>query len=162
MDFDRGINFCVNQIRVGLDDDPRNPRYVETLPRKGYRFIAPVAGMESTEARTGTLTEDVPAPVEASKTVAAPRPIWRQPLFLVGALAAAILLVIVSAYALRTRLLPSRPPIQSLAVLPLENLSGDKEQEYFADGMTDELITSLAKISSLRTQARILIMTCCR
>jgi TolB-like protein/Tfp pilus assembly protein PilF len=105
VDFNRGINFCVNQIRAALNDDPRNPRYVETLPRKGYRFIARVAGLESAEAR----------------------------------------------------LLPSRP-IRSLAVLPLENLSHDPQQDYFADGMTDELITALAKIGALRVVSRTSVM----
>src|SRR5215469_6305959 len=89
VDFDRGINFCINQIRAALDDDPRNPRYLETLPRKGYRFIAPLAGMESAEARAGTGTEAAPSPVKASKMAVAPRPFWRRPLFLLAAMAGA-------------------------------------------------------------------------
>jgi TolB-like protein len=68
-------------------------------------------------------------------------------------LAGAMLLVILSAYALRSPLAPSRP-IRSLAVLPLENLSHDPEQGYFAEGMTDELITALAKIGALRVVSR--------
>jgi TolB-like protein/DNA-binding winged helix-turn-helix (wHTH) protein/Tfp pilus assembly protein PilF len=154
VDFDRGINFCVNQIRGALDDDPQDPRYIKTLPRKGYCFIAPVAGLESSKATIGTVTEDDTGPVEASKTAVAPRPIWRQRrLLLSGALMGAVLVAVLSVYGLRSRLLPSKP-IQSLAVLPLENLSHDPEQDYFADGMTDEVITALAKIGALRVVSR--------
>jgi len=158
VDFDRGINFCVNQIRGALDDDPRNPRYVETLPRKGYRFIAPVAGLEAAEAGAGTGTEDAPHPVEASKTVAAPRPLWhRRPLLMAASVAVAVLLAILSVYGLPARFGTSKP-IRSLAVLPLENLSHDPEQEYFTEGMTDELITALARIGALRVVSRTSIM----
>jgi TolB-like protein len=154
VDFDRGINFCVNQIRAALDDDPRNPRSVETLPRKGYRFIAPVAGMEASEDGAGIGTADSPHPVETSKPVPAPRPLWhRRRLLLAAAVAGTVPLATLSVYGLRAQFGPSQP-IRSLAVLPLENLSHDPEQEYFAAGMTDELITALAKIGALRVVSR--------
>ena len=141
VDFDRSINFCINQIRAALDDDPQSPRYIETLPRKGYRFIA--APAQSEEARK---------PVPESRRF---QPPWWL-LLGVGSAVAAIVLLGSNAGGVRDRIL-SRPafrPIQSLAVLPLANLSHDPEQEYFAEGMTDELITALAKISPLRVLSR--------
>jgi TolB-like protein/DNA-binding winged helix-turn-helix (wHTH) protein/Tfp pilus assembly protein PilF len=141
VDFDRSINFCINQIRTALDDDPQSPRFIETLPRKGYRFIA------------------APAPSEETPKLAPEtrrfQPRWWL-LAGVGSAVAAIMLLGSNAGGLRDRILgqPGFKPIQSLAVLPLANLSHDPEQEYFAEGMTDELITALAKISPLRVVSR--------
>jgi TolB-like protein/DNA-binding winged helix-turn-helix (wHTH) protein/Tfp pilus assembly protein PilF len=148
VDFDRSINFCINQIRAALDDDPQSPRYIETLPRKGYRFIAQV--IDAGEER-------VPAPAALASVVVSKPPSAKPWLLLAGVLAVvAIAVVLSNAGGWRDRLLrkPAVKPIQSLAVLPLENLSHDPEQDYFADGMTDELITALAKISALRVVSR--------
>jgi TolB-like protein/DNA-binding winged helix-turn-helix (wHTH) protein/Tfp pilus assembly protein PilF len=135
VDFDQSINFCVNKVRDALGDDPQSPRYIETVPRKGYRFIAP-------------MIEAPPEPTVVSKPVAARR--W----WLLSSGAAMTLMAI----ALTVKMVAPRhvaaKPIESLAVLPLENLSHDPEQDYFADGMTDELITDLAKISALRVLSR--------
>jgi TolB-like protein len=92
VDFDHGINNSIKRLREALGDTAETPRYVETLPRRGYRFLGDLKG---------------------------------------GA-----------------------RHIQSLLVLPLENLSRDPEQEYFADGMTEALITNLAKISALQVVSR--------
>ena len=92
VDFDNGLNTAINKIREALCDSAEKPRYIETLPRRGYRFFA------------------------AIETV--------------------------------------RQSMSSLAVLPLENLSKDPEQEYFADGLTEALISNLAKISALRVISR--------
>src|SRR6266480_8102139 len=91
VDFDHGINNAIKRLREALSDTAETPRFVETLPRRGYRFIKSV------------------------NAVAQPGP----------------------------------GRIRSVAVLPLENLSGDPEQEYFADGLTESLITSLAKVGAL-------------
>src|ERR1700757_1887021 len=96
VDFDHGINNAVKRLREALGDTAETPRFVETLPRRGYRFI-------------GTAEPAKPS---------------------------------------------SNPCIESLAVLPLENLSRDPQQEYFADGMTEALITNLAKISALQVVSR--------
>ena len=136
VDFDQNINFCVNKVREALGDDSQNPRYIETVPRKGYRFIAPVA-------------ESGPE----SATIADPAPRKRGWLLGAGALAAIALAAKMIAPGER-----GAKPIESLAVLPLENLSHDPEQDYFADGMTDELITDLAKISALRVISRTSVM----
>jgi TolB-like protein/DNA-binding winged helix-turn-helix (wHTH) protein len=142
VDFDRSINFCVNQIRGALDDDPQSPRYIETLPRKGYRFIAPVteAGDERAEAAPELAVVQKPVPARR----------W----WLLSAGAAVALVAIALAAKMGVSPHLGAKPIESLAVLPLENLSHDSEQDYFAEGMTDELITVLAKISALRVVSR--------
>jgi TolB-like protein/DNA-binding winged helix-turn-helix (wHTH) protein/tetratricopeptide (TPR) repeat protein len=133
VDFDQNINFCVNKLRDALHEDPQKPQYIETLPRKGYRFVA-------------TVVESKRQPAEVT-----PAHRLRWPL-----LAGAALVLIVFGLAAKTGLQSRRvgKPIESLAVLPLENLSPDPEQEYFADGMTDDLIADLGKISALRVLSR--------
>jgi len=96
VDFDKGLNTAVNKIREALRDPAETPRYVETLPRRGYRFIGSIHAVAE----------------------------------------------------------PGSRKIRSVAVLPLENLSRDPDQEYFADGLTESLITSLARISALRVISR--------
>ncbi len=143
VDFEQGLNVAVRQIRAALCDDAETPRYIETLPRRGYRFIAEVDGQPAAVASAPL------APPEALRPSS-----FRRPL----ALAVSLALVVVAAVLVwRMGRIPRRTPlthIQSLAVLPLENLSHDPEQEYFADGMTDELITDLAKIHALRVISR--------
>ena len=144
VDFDRSINFCVNQIRGVLGDDPQSPRYIETLPRKGYRFVAPVTETGGETAKCSRR----PNPWRVHKPVPARR--W----WLLSAGAALSLVAIALAAKMGVSPHLGTKPIGSLAVLPLENLSHDPEQQYFADGMTDELITALAKISALRVVSR--------
>ncbi len=147
VEFEHSINAAINRLREALCDSADEPRYVETLPRRGYRFIAPVVGADGVQ--------------RVAHGEAVPRP------YKVLALAVGIVVVTLAALlvlnvaGLRDRVLRAvgavrEPPlqIQSIAVLPLENLSGDKEQEYFADGMTEELITNLGKISALRVISR--------
>jgi len=114
VDFDRGLNKAINSLRGALRDRAEKPRFVETLPKRGYRFIAPVESGAIGAART--LAPDPAAPHRL-------------------------------------------PKIESLAVLPLDNLSGDPGQEYFSDGMTDELISAIARIGSLRVISRTSVMT---
>jgi TolB-like protein/DNA-binding winged helix-turn-helix (wHTH) protein/tetratricopeptide (TPR) repeat protein len=133
----------VGLLRKTLDDDSREPRFIETVPTAGYRFIAQVDITDPAEATT-VQSDTIPAP--------SPRP---RLLFRVAVLVAALALLAI-AWLLATRL--HSAPIRSLAVLPLDNLSGDPSQEYFADGMTDELITELARIPNLRVVSRTSVM----
>lgn len=192
VDFDHGLNNAINRLREALCDSAENPLFIETLPRRGYRFIAPIA-VEKLAEPTGLLEErsSPPAPaVEESIRIAAteagvnqnapssddsgpPQPYERNPdhgpsyklrlpqgLRLNPVALASVLLVMTGVGWLTWHWSQahngpaSAGRIQSLAVLPLENLSGDTKQEYFADGMTAELITELAKISSLRVISR--------
>ena len=163
IDFDHGLNKAINKIRNALGDSAENPHFVETVGRRGYRFIAAVTVVyESPLDRPEPVIEDPPAtekrdPVESGRTPAVRK---RVPWPLAGktsAIALGLVVVILVGWMLRLR---SRPSIEirSLAVLPLESLSSDPSQEYFADGMTDELITDLAQISALSVISRTSVM----
>jgi TolB-like protein/DNA-binding winged helix-turn-helix (wHTH) protein/Tfp pilus assembly protein PilF len=141
VDFEHGLNFAIRQIRSALGDDPEHPHFIKTMPKRGYLFIAPVSDHPA--------LQQAPAPADPAKTASSPNPAERSTLYLaVGVIAVAVVLGMTWAY-VRSR--PSgRARIESVAVLPLRNLSNDPEQEYFSDGMTDELITDLAKSGGLR------------
>jgi len=170
VDFDHGVSTAVNRLREALGDSAENPRFIETVPRRGYRFIAPV----DSQGSAGPGSNVSPAGTSSSRATPAgtqvvSRVYGRRALVLASALllvlASALLLVLASALlvvialvavlslsSVRERLFgrPSPPRIQSLAVLPLVNLSGDPNQDYFADGMTEALTTELGTISALR------------
>jgi TolB-like protein/Tfp pilus assembly protein PilF/DNA-binding winged helix-turn-helix (wHTH) protein len=135
VDFEHSLNEAVNKVRFALGDSASKPRFVETVPRSGYRFIAPV--------------EQAGGPPPLAKPSEAPRKRPRLP----AALAAAIGLAAAGAW-LFFRAAARDMDIHSLAVLPFENLSGDPAQEYFSDGMTDELTAQLATIDELRVISR--------
>ena len=169
VDFDHGLNNAINRLRETLSDSAESPRFVETLPRRGYRFIAAVENIpspvphdlavqaaDSSTAPTTPLSDKVAAlPAESSK---ASLLVGARQWIAAGAAAVALLALLVSLNTggLRQRLLRASAAtrIQSIAVLPLENLSGDPSQEYFADGMTEALITDLGKIGELRVISR--------
>jgi len=151
VDFDHSLHNAIARLREVLGDSAERPRYIETLPRRGYRFIAPVdAG-------------DVPVPSGApdSSPPAAlpghPRLTKSHALLLT---ASAVLLISMVLWLTRTDGTPTNaaPRLNSIAVLPIANLSGDPSQEFFADGMTDQLITDLAKVGSLRVISRTSVM----
>jgi TolB-like protein/DNA-binding winged helix-turn-helix (wHTH) protein/tetratricopeptide (TPR) repeat protein len=156
VDFEHGVNTAVKKLRRALKDSTESPRFVETLPKVGYRFIAPVEFRDESGVETERLTLDAPtAPREDSR-----RETFHQNRRILAS--AAVLLAVVLLW---LALAPSRglhrllfwrtgPPITSLAVLPLQNLSGDPTQDYFSDGLTDELITDAAKIGTLRVISR--------
>jgi TolB-like protein/DNA-binding winged helix-turn-helix (wHTH) protein len=144
VDFEQGLNYAIRQIRSALQDDAEHARFLETLPKRGYRFTAAVTS-------SSPPTIEPPAPVAH---LSEPRKVvLRYALAFLAAvgLAGALILVMDLGH-LRQRLTGKAriPRIDSLAVLPLHNLSHDPEQEYFSDGMTDELITDLAKFGTFR------------
>ena len=163
VDFDHGVNKAVNRIREALGDSATSPRFVETIARRGYRFLADVTVVEGAplvrlESSPGDLL-----PVEhefVAPTAPAPSSPRRLPGWHLWTLTGAAL--VLASIGAVIWLLQSRAPqpalIRSLAVLPLENLSGDTSQEYFADGMTDELIATLGQISALRVISRTSVM----
>jgi TolB-like protein/DNA-binding winged helix-turn-helix (wHTH) protein len=146
VDFEQGLNFAIRHIRTALGDDAERPRFLQTLPKQGYRFIAPVSGRDEPVA----IQPPVPAPALSQRLQN--RTLRYGLAFLGAALAGIVLMFVLNRVPLRWRLSNSAtaPRIESLAVLPLHNLSRDPEQEYFSDGMTDELITDLAKFGKLR------------
>ena len=163
VEFEHSINAAVNTLRRALGDSADEPRYVETLTRRGYRFIAPLETAAPVSSPAAELRSETAA-ADVRGTHRTPRRFWIIAVPLVVAIGAGILLV-VSVAGLRDCVLRAvgavrepPPQIRSLAVLPLENLTGDPGQEYFADGMTDELITELGKVSALRVISRNSVM----
>jgi TolB-like protein/DNA-binding winged helix-turn-helix (wHTH) protein len=188
-DFDHGLNNAVNRLREALGDSAASPRYIQTAPRRGYRFIADVEVVPPArvgesdaslpgESTTGEERETVAGPEvaepdapsepdasdgrETAVGAVAGKTWYRRHWFLrrgwiLGLVIPFILLI---AFLLKFRTHKSDPaaPIGSLAVLPLQNLSGNPNEEYFADGMTDELITELAHIPGLRVVSRTSVM----
>ena len=165
VDIEHGINTAVRKIRQVLGDSSDLPQFVQTISGSGYRFIALVTAVgpevpESTQP-SGDPVDLPPAPPEISTQPLIPtatRP--RQRLWVVAALCIAVLVIIsiltLGPHPLAARFLDrdTHAAISSLAVLPLSNLSGNPNEEYFADGMTDELTTMLAKDSTLRIVSR--------
>ena len=153
VDFDHSLNTAVRKLREALGDSAEGPRYVETLARRGYRFIAPV-----TPLRTAQVAQPVSADVASPLPSPAERlsPSARRLLILV------IAVVICAAGVVAYRLVPRQGPLTqsgrglTLAVLPFDNLSGDAEQEYLSDGLTEEMITQLGRLEPdrLRVLAR--------
>jgi TolB-like protein/DNA-binding winged helix-turn-helix (wHTH) protein len=178
VDTEHGINTAIRKLRYLLRDDPDNPQFIQTVIGMGYRFIAPVTVVQapSSEAvppAAASIEPAAPDPVQPKEAISpealtdAPTLPTRNPRYpaWVGLIALAALLIAIpiatlGAHPLGERLLHRNPQpvITSLAVLPLDNLSGDPAQDYFADGMTDELITMLAKESSLRIVSRTSVM----
>jgi TolB-like protein/DNA-binding winged helix-turn-helix (wHTH) protein/Tfp pilus assembly protein PilF len=172
VDFDHGLNNAVMRLREVLGDSSDHPRFIETLPRRGYRFIAPVEpkgppldspaqaaiAPETTAGVRGTSGKNGSGTFEAAQNLLAGQHNRRFSLPRIAMLAAALLAgsALISGitvhYVNASKGKANRS--SSLVVLPLENLSGDKEQDYFADGMTDDLIANLAKIHSLRVISR--------
>jgi TolB-like protein/DNA-binding winged helix-turn-helix (wHTH) protein/Tfp pilus assembly protein PilF len=169
-DFDQAVNIAIAKLRSALGDSAENPRFIETLPKRGYRFIAEVSVVDADvrTKRPEAAAGNVPGPQEPEKTesghkpqggglaVAPKRQLWPA-LRVIVTLALVLSLPILALWLFRSRGRASSG-IRSLAVLPLENLSGDAAQNYFADGMTDELITDLAQISVLRVISRTSVM----
>jgi TolB-like protein/DNA-binding winged helix-turn-helix (wHTH) protein len=152
VDFDHSLHNAIARLRETLGDSAGTPRYIETLPRRGYRFIGAVE-------RIGIEESPLSAPSEPSQEAplvpirSGPRAIHLFALVVIVVIAA--LLILLPSLAHRAAATTS---VRSIAVLPLDNFSGDPAQEYFVDGMTDELITDLAKIGGLRVISRTSVM----
>jgi TolB-like protein/DNA-binding winged helix-turn-helix (wHTH) protein/Tfp pilus assembly protein PilF len=155
VDFDHGLNKAISKVRDALGDSAENPRFIETVASRGYRFLADVAVVQGGQPWTADdlarhEVPGLPRPPDASASAGwRTHPFGRRLSGVVTALALAVLLTWFF-YSWRHPL----STIHSLAVLPLENLSNDRSQDYFADGMTDELITHLGQISAIRVISR--------
>ena len=172
VDTEHGINTAIRKLRHCLRDDPEHPQYIQTVQGKGYRLVAPIIPLPkqsgSDPAKAPAAPEPVPATAPslatngdrsaAEKTQPVPRrgarAVW---------LGVLLVLLVGAGLYFGARLLireheGAAVNIRSLAVLPLDNLSGDPSQEYFADGMTDELTTMLARDSNLRIVSRTSVM----
>ena len=172
-DFDQALNIAIAKLRSALEDSAENPRFIETLPKRGYRFIADVSVVDvaphlkkpaspsagellgSQEERIGAGHENQGAGLTIAP-IAIKRRLWPiRRVILILALVLSLPIFAVWLFRSRGR---AHTGIRSLAVLPLDDLSGDVLQGYFADGLTDELITDLSQISALRVISRTSVM----
>jgi TolB-like protein/DNA-binding winged helix-turn-helix (wHTH) protein/tetratricopeptide (TPR) repeat protein len=157
-DFDQAVNIAIGKLRSALGDSADNPRFIETMPKRGYRFIAEVRTLDSdpTAKIAGPQVNDLlqHQPIKLPRRA-------KSRLLPVYWMTITAVVVFASIFAFLFNRTHRSPPLQirSLAVLPLENLSGDAQQDYFADGITDQLITDLAQIRALRVISRTSVMT---
>lgn len=171
VDFDHGLNSAVQRLRDCLSDSAGKPRWVETIPRRGYRFVGQVEWSDEnppeivSKPNNESQHQNSAEEAQASRSVGAVEASARVKGFgrRIASLVVVALLLFLAAVPIGKWIQNARSakralPIKSLAVLPLENLSGDPAQEYFADGMTDEVITMLAKNPTLRVISRTSVM----
>ena len=154
VDFEHGLNFCINQIRGALGDNAQSPRFIETLPRRGYRFIAKIETLNGSPA----LKESGESVAAVADVAPSPRHARSYRLALIGGL---VIALAASGYFVWRSLNNPPPPNAKImiAVLPFTNLSKE-EQDYFSDGMTEEMIARLGRINPqrLRVIARTSVM----
>jgi TolB-like protein/DNA-binding winged helix-turn-helix (wHTH) protein len=154
VDFDANSKTILTKLRQALGDLAENPIFVETIPRHGYRFIAPVTRVDSSHDRTTESSIEPTSHAEASTLsppasdlpTATSRISWRQSLAF-GVLACFIVVFVLVLHSRRAPVRPSTPRRIVLLVLPFDNLSTDASQEFFSDGLTDEMITLLGQQS---------------
>ncbi len=163
VDFDHGLNKAISKIREALNDSAENPRFIETVARRGYRFLPEVRVPDAAVVRSpaaGTRlhpeAENSNPPYLDQESATSGRPPssskWK-----ISAVVLVLFVTSLSSWKLYSWYHPSLV-VRSLAVLPLESLSSDASQDYFADGMTDELISDLGQISALRVISRTSVM----
>ncbi|HYL84940.1 MAG TPA: winged helix-turn-helix domain-containing protein [Candidatus Angelobacter sp.] len=172
VDFEDGLNTAIRKLRQVLGDSTEHPRYIETLPRRGYRFIGRIepqptnalpeqdaAAQQHPAIENRNTAPALPAEVitEAREQSGKRAGVGRRRVVLVASAilvaTAATIAVVGQRVGWRARALPGtarNAPIRSVAILPLENLSGDPNEEYFSDGITEQLITDLGKAGGLR------------
>jgi TolB-like protein/DNA-binding winged helix-turn-helix (wHTH) protein/lipoprotein NlpI len=136
VDFEHSISSAINKVRTALNDSAKHPRYIETVGRQGYRFIYPVTPVFAPQA-----------PRKSAPEI----PTYRWTRFWVAVLVVGITIGGVAYWKIHEN---SHSSVRSIAVLPLKNLSTDPEQEFFSEGLTDELITRLASLQGLRVISR--------
>src|SRR6204780_5122457 len=159
VDFDHGLNKAVNKIRDALGDSAQSPRFVETVARRGYRFLAEVRVEDAAPVPRHEATTPSELREHSNLETDPAQPKHRSP-SLTWVISGLLLFALIASVA-RWRIHSanrSDTVIRSLAVLPFESLSNDASQDYFADGMTDELISDLGQISALRVISRTSVM----
>ena len=159
VEFDTALNSTVKRLRTVLNDSAENPRFIQTVGSRGYRFIYPVEPFSPGDGKVNSGNSPSPLPQSALRFGAVRASRWLRSSNALPAGFAASILIAIFAYAWVARSRHMAPTnIRSLAVLPLESLSSDPSQSYFADGLTDQLITDLGQVASVRVISRTSIM----
>ena len=167
VDFEHGLNAAVRRLRLSLDDSAENPRFIETIAKRGYRFIAPVTAIDSpavpavavVDPVTDSPVADVPLTVSRDTPPPAAhidRAVARKTSAIAAVAAVAVLLLLFAAWKSRqgdrdrTAAAGAMPP--QLAVLPLQVLTGAESDRYLGVGVADAILTRLANVRSLRVR----------
>jgi TolB-like protein/DNA-binding winged helix-turn-helix (wHTH) protein/Flp pilus assembly protein TadD len=164
---DDAVTNTVIKLRRALGDDARNPQYIETIAKSGYRLIADVGSLDSTAC--GPVPADDDGPGDSSTPERRTEPtvahhFWSRSARLIPVLLVSVpLIALTIGWWLMQSMGGVPPPVSKparpvVAVLPFKNLSGDPERGYFADGITEDLITDLSKLSGLQVVARNTVM----
>jgi len=160
------LNRNVAILRKALGDGSAGTTYIETVPKRGYRFVASVrisgngsGTIETEPVDQNSLPKEPVRMAERQSNVRPERALTSRRWLVLGGLAALVVGTVFYALMLRKERDSLKPQIKSLAVLPSQNLSGDPAQEYFAEGMTEALISNLAQIGALRVVSRTSMMT---
>ena len=166
LDADTSINSAIRKIRTVLKDDPEQPKFIQTVTGRGYRFIggvtaivpltlAPPAQTPAGPNQRLQSVGDLASPAETITQVRRLAALFHGRAAQAAVAAALLLLSLVAIgyWSVQRRSL-LRPQFKTIAVLPLQNYSGDPQQEYFVDGMTDSVIADLGKIKDLRVISR--------
>jgi TolB-like protein/Tfp pilus assembly protein PilF len=150
IDFDTGLNSAIRQIRHALKDDTEAPRFIETVPRRGYRFLAPLEKIEN-DGREPAV-QPLATPYRSDTIHAAKPRAWRHAKWLLagGVMLASLLVIVIWPWLSRGR----GDAIDSVAVLPFVNASTDPDAEYLSDGIPETLIGQLSQIPRLKVMAR--------
>ena len=163
VNFEQGINVAIKKVRDALGDSSETPRFIDTVARKGYRFLMPVE-VVANSGNEGTAPQPLPAdaripPIAATAAEASPRfdTRVRRRLLISAAVVGIVCAIGFGLFGIQPRT-PRALPIRSIAVLPLQDVSPDVGQEYFVDGITDEIITNLAQTLPLRVISRSSVM----
>ena len=153
VDFEQGLNHTINQVRAALGDDAESPRYIETLPRRGYRFIAPVEALVAAKpSPVGADGTEQPGPLEQPQSASLRLLGWMDGHRMAIAVTACTLLSIVGVgWSAMSRPPAASSTIPSMVVMPFNTIGGGAE--YFADGLTDALTTELGRMQGLRVIA---------
>lgn len=153
VDFDHSLHNAIARLREVLCDSAETPRYIETLPRRGYRFIGHVEGVEVQSPPSVSAQPERSGVWPAGLRLAKPRAFLAVAAFSLLAAGLAVWMIRTGVHSTN-----AAHGLNSIAVLPMENLSGDPSQEFFADGVTDQLTTDLTEIGSLRVVSRTSVM----
>jgi len=155
VDFEHGLNAAVRRLREALGDSADVPRFIETLPRRGYRFVAPVIHPPATEEASSRPEEPTKSEALPTTAVTLARPPTRARALAVIAMVLLIAGAVLWVFGYRSRTTVRGESAAAsgrsmLAVLPFANLTGDADQEYIGDGMTEELIAQLGRMDPSR------------
>ncbi|HVH71968.1 MAG TPA: winged helix-turn-helix domain-containing protein, partial [Candidatus Dormibacteraeota bacterium] len=160
VDYELALKKAVNRLREVLGDSADSPRFIETIPRRGYRFIGSVSSPSQPTESAEQHLADAKAAASTKSSRLNRATFLRRLIIAFALLAIAGIVLWLNAGKLRTHIFATSrsTEIHSIAVLPFKNLSKDPEQEYFVDGMTDELITDLAKLGQVRVISHTSVM----